>query len=362
MDDHASRSDAAGGPREGGSKGWRTGRIGLVVRSQRRLVVLLALTLLLPWLPWPRSVSAVRPTYRVPAAAGATIVGLAFGPDARTLAALDEHGLVTLCDAARDWSTQRSFLISGHAKGIVPTPDGRYFAWTYEEPDVVLYDPNQGGRSRPLGMPIRHVSDLKVSPDGRTVAVSSFDSPDILLWDIDSGRARMTLRAPSPAVIRLAFAPDGRSLASAAVGEGSIRIWDLANGRLERCLTGLRLSILSLAYSPGGRLLAAASTSERPARIWDVRTGDEVLAVGRHWWAARALAFSPDGRLLGTASGDGTASLWSVADGRELRRLDGQADALRSIAFSPDGKALAASGNDGDIRLWDLHALIRHGE
>jgi WD40 repeat protein len=362
MDDDTFRSDAAGGPCEGRSKGWRTGRIELVVRNRRPLGALLALMVLLPWLPLPGSVPAVRPTHRVPAATGTTIASLAFGTDARTLATLDEHGLVTLWDAAVGWSPQRSFRISGHAKGIVPAPDGRYIAWTYEGADVVLYDPRREGPNRPLGLPVRHVSDLKVSSDGRTMAVSSFDSPDILLWDIDSGRARMTLRGPSSAVIRLAFAPDGRSLASAALRERSIRIWDLANGRLERCLTGLQFSILSLAYSPDGRLLAAVSTAQQPVRIWDVRTGDEILTLGGHFWAARAVAFSPDGRLLATASGDGTVGLWSVANGRELRRLDGQADSLRGVAFSPDGQTLAASGNDGDIRLWNLDALIDHGE
>jgi WD40 repeat protein len=360
MRTHALESDEAAGPGGSGGKRWRVVRTRLFVWNRRWLGLFLVWLILLPWLPVPRSRPAIQPSCRVPGATGAPIVGLAFDADGRTLSTLDDRGLVTLWDGSRGWSTGRSFHVTGHVTAIAPMPDGRYLAAIFNEPDVVLSDPRQGGLGRPLGMPVRDASNLKVSPDGRTVAVSSFSSPDIVLWDLDSGRERMTLRGDSSAVIRLAFAPDGRSLASAPKDDRPICVWDLATGRPARWLTGMDTSVLALAFSPDGRLVAGASSITRPVRIWDVRTGAEVLALAGHSRVVLALAFSPDGRALATASGDGTVGLWSVATGRELHHLDGQADMLRTVAFSPDGKTLAATGNDGDVRLWNVDALIGH--
>ncbi len=350
--------DAACGPSETERTRWRTGRTLLAVSSRRRLGFLLVLMVLMSCLPVPRSVPAIRPARRLRGAAATQIVGLAFGPDGRTLATLDEFGLVTLWDASRGWSPLRSFTVSGHAKIITFTRDGRFLAARCEEPDIVLCEPSRGDRGRPLGLPVRRASDLKVSPDGRILAVSSFDSPDILLWDIDSGRERMTLRGHWSSVTRLAFAPDGRSLASSARDERAIRIWELATGRLERCLEMPNSSNRSVAYSPDGRLLSVASTIERPVRICEVGTGREVMTLAGHCQNVVALDFSPDGRVLATASGDGTVGLWSIATGREIRHLDGQADWLRDVELSPDGKTLAATGNDGDVRLWEVDHLI----
>ena len=63
-------------------------------------------------------------------------------------------------------------------------------------------------------MPIRWVKGLAFSPDGRTLAASSYLDHEILLWDLAAGRERARLRGHGSPVISLAFAPDGRSLAS----------------------------------------------------------------------------------------------------------------------------------------------------
>ena len=92
---------------------------------------------------------------------------------------------------------------------------------------------------------------MKFSPDGQTLAVSSYDSPEIVLWDIAAGRERLTLRGHSAPVKHLAFAPDGRSLASATgtIADSRIIIWNLATGQTERHITGWH-RVQAIAYSP----------------------------------------------------------------------------------------------------------------
>src|SRR5262249_19335691 len=150
------------------------------------------------------------------------------------------------------------------------SPDGRYLAIGREEPDVVLCDLDGGGPARPLGIAVERTSDLRFSPDGRTLAVSRHGSGAILLWDLRAGRPRMTLQGRSSPVTAMSFAPDGRPLASADLT--GIRLWDLATGRPRHHLAGPSIYVPSLAYSPDGRLLAAVSPRERSVRIRDART------------------------------------------------------------------------------------------
>jgi WD40 repeat protein len=200
---------------------------------------------------------------------------------------------------------------------------------------------------------------VKLSPDGQTLAISSYDSPEIVLWDVVADHERQTLKGHSAPVLHLAFAPDGRSLASATgtIADSRILIWNLATGRPERHIA-LPSAPRAMAYSSDNRLVASASPHEKSVRIWDARTGGPAQVIAGHSQSTRSVAFSPDGNLLATAAGDGTAGLWSVVTGREIRRLDGQADVLRNVAFSPDGKTLAATANDGDIRFWNIDEVI----
>src|SRR5262249_56520840 len=123
------------------------------------------------------------------------------------------------------------------------------------------------GQERPLGIPIQDTSDMRFSPDGRTLAVSSHRSREIILWVIERRRPRMTLQGHSSSVVTLAFARDGRSLASAARLDAAVLIWDLATGRPRRRLSEPVRFGISLAYSPDRNLLAIACLNARPFLI-----------------------------------------------------------------------------------------------
>jgi WD40 repeat protein len=55
------------------------------------------------------------------------------------------------------------------------------------------------------------------------------NDPDVLLYDLEAGRARDPLGMPIRRVSALAFSPDGRMLATVGV-DGVVRLWDLATG------------------------------------------------------------------------------------------------------------------------------------
>jgi hypothetical protein len=158
------------------------------------------------------------------------------------------------------------------------------------------------------------------SPDGRTVAASSFDGT-LLTCDLLGERPPRSWKAHESAIAGLAFAgKDGATLASAS-DDRTIKLWDTASGSLWT--------------------------------RWQGRTG------------FRALAFSPDERRIVTASAQpligenrATAEIWDAATGRELATLRGHTDLVFHARFSPDGNRVATASFDGSARLSEAFPWI----
>jgi WD40 repeat protein/DNA-directed RNA polymerase subunit RPC12/RpoP len=237
--------------------------------------------------------------------------GLAFSPDGRWLAALQQGGPSQL------WET---------ATG---RPHGR---------PMGIYD-QRGGGALPC---------LTFRPDGARVAMAD-GHHGAQLWDTETGLAAGPPLQHPEDVHAIAFSPDGKLLATACF-DGRIRFWDATNGApLE---TPLRHDgpVYAVAFSPDSRLLATASF-DTTARLWDVASRQPCAVPFRHQGIVRSVAFSADGQLLATASQDGTARVWKVkADEPVILR---HPDRVWAVAFTPDGKRLVTASQDGRARFWN---------
>jgi WD40 repeat protein len=341
---------------------WR--QVGRVFASWSRPCIGLALILAIfaPWPPSARSLPAAKPTGRAFGASSLPITSFAICGENPTIATTDESGHATLWRYTDGWAPSHTVEFAGRAAGVAFSADGHYLAISGDEPYVDVWDLARANGKQPLRLSAHWPSDLKLSPDGQTLAISSHATPDVVVWDIAAGRERLTLKGHSAPVKHLAFAPDGRSLASAtgSIADARIILWSLATGQPARHITP-GSAPQAIAYSPDSRLVASACPHEKQVRIWDAGSAAPVRVITGHSQSTRSVAFSPDGKLLATGAGDGSACLWSVATGRELRRLDSEADVIHNVAFSSDGKSLVATANDGDIRLWDVSGLIGNG-
>jgi WD40 repeat protein len=75
------------------------------------------------------------------------------------------------------------------------------------------------------------ITDLAISPDGRTLATGCVDR-SVRLWNVAVGQELLTLHGHTGPVHSVAFAPNGRSLASCGDGpDGSIEVivWHAAH-------------------------------------------------------------------------------------------------------------------------------------
>ncbi|MEB3223274.1 MAG: WD40 repeat domain-containing protein, partial [Candidatus Sericytochromatia bacterium] len=151
-------------------------------------------------------------------------------------------------------------------------------------------------------------------------------------------------------VLDVKVSPDGRSLASVSL-DGTAKLWDLSSGVATRAFVGHAHGVGGVAFSPDGATLATAGW-DHTVRLWDVATAAPIRTLTSHTRPVQLVAFSPDGARLASADWDGTLRVWDVAAGVQLHALSHPE--VEHVAFSSDGKRLVSGDDEGHIRLWSL--------
>lgn len=252
------------------------------------------------------------------------------------------------------------------------------------------------------------ITDITVSTDGKTLAVTTGDSA-VLLVDAHTGSIVQNFAGHTAAVWSPVFSRDGKRLATAS-SDGSARIWDVATGRQLQMMAGNGRGVAAVAWSPDHRQIAVSSwdrTTERGVfgtlNVWNAETGEKIkhLEHGRypigsltythdgkqliggtwdfdlvvwdtHTWGAPTVlpppespdykrlndfALSADGRTLIAAHADGRARIWDIAKQSLERTLyapsEGQLKGLNDVAWLAGGKLAASVGDDLTLRVWD---------
>jgi RNA polymerase sigma factor (sigma-70 family) len=246
------------------------------------------------------------------------------------------------------------FEVEAFARAPSFTGDGRKLALIGRRGEALMADLETGGRVSRFGS--ERCRALDVTPDGRTVALSS--KTGLRFVDVATDEVGLRLHEAGD-VAAISFKRDGRTLA-AALDDGSLEFWDRISGKkLLPPLPGHRSSVSGVAYSPDGKALATCG-KDGNIRLWEVATGKEI----RHWVADHAknplfrgqmaLAFSPDGKSLICVEADRTLRHWELATGEELRSFGAppqQTIHPSNHSFSADGRFLAYRVNARDVRL-----------
>ena len=251
------------------------------------------------------------------------VEGMGFVPHSRLLVVGDDTGFVTLVD------TDRRQVIWRRRAGRHPvfTPgfsaDGRLMATASDdfndrEDGVVRLWALPSGR--PVGRPLRYpsVSDVSLSPDGRTLAItagidrSDPDKGDVEIVDAATHRRRTSLPETETVTDLARFTPDGRFIVAGS-WKGWARLWSTKTWRpASRTFIGHAGRVEWESISPDGRTLATGGP-EGAIRLWDLPTqrplGAPLPALPNHEAVPQ---FTPDGKYLFVITDAGRAYRWDM--------------------------------------------------
>jgi WD40 repeat protein len=247
---------------------------------------------------------------------------LYFTPDGRGVGWLDWDGWKVYDRDAR-WVTRHRLSEPGQISRLIPGPAGDRVFTQHIFPEFALvgWRASGGGWEREWEVPTRHlaVESLTVSPSGDQLALlvrSAADRewgdrhPDLELRSAASGR--VLAKAPYPYKIKgpLVVAPANRHVVG--LHHQTIVVW-------------------------------TAGAAAEPLQLRD---------TSRKFFSAAA--FHPSGRYLFAARMDATVHVFDAAGWGCRVRYDWGIGPLRAVAVSPDGSLAAAGGNRGEVVIWDV--------
>jgi RNA polymerase sigma factor (sigma-70 family) len=275
------------------------------------------------------------------------ISAVAYSPDEKSVASLDEHGYLCFWDPATG-KLQRRFRPSkdAYAGQFAFKPDGK---------SLVLFD-NFTCRSIdvPTGKEIRSFTqDVEgfalyptFDPSGSLLAIHS--SNILRVVDVASGKERFRTPVEGTLIGSAAVAPDLKTVAVAIANKETVLLFDASSGKLLHKLQGPPNSRAGvLVFAPDGKTLFSGGDS--PV-FWDLTLNKVAGQVNGHYGRSCA-AFSPDGKRL-AFGGSQHAVLVEVPSGKEIRRLP--AGNALSLAFSKDGRTLLVGAWGGDVSQWNV--------
>jgi serine/threonine protein kinase/WD40 repeat protein len=229
------------------------------------------------------------------------------------------------------------------------SPDGKVFAYRCPLHGIWLMpDPGKKAPYNPmLTYPLGYVHDLKMSPDGRSVATGCDEG--LVVWDFPSGALRTTFRGGQ--IYSVAYHPGGRLIAASG---RKVELWSLASHRLVASFpTPDRAARVEVEFSGDGKHLLAIVGGE-VAAAWPVRETPEKVYCDGHQGGVPAVAFSPDGRRVATASKDKLVKIWDADTAQLVHTCSGHTGVIEALAFSPDGRFLATGDQLSVVFLWDV--------
>ena len=279
--------------------------------------------------------------------------------------ALDPRGRVLYTS----YPLMRHSVVTGTSRALDPGED--HFVWSLEVvrggKDVIGIDEDTprvfdgtSGRVRATYPADGAFNSLRLSPDGRRFAVTTWEQREVREWRLDSpdrpARAFDLDRGNANAVD---YSADGTFLHAAGRGGTALRRWDL---------TGERAYVRTVPTSGyGGGFGVMAPDGQRSVVLWtentdegwdvtDYRDGAVDTILARPGYRHTYGAFHPDGRHFATTAG-GRIMVWDEEGEPSVQRNALPGQRITELDYTSDGSRIAVSELDGTVTLLDAGTL-----
>jgi WD40 repeat protein len=215
--------------------------------------------------------------------------------------------------------------------------------------------------AKELGLPedTSAIQHIRLSPDGRWLAMRNNNNRRILLFPSDGGPARALPRQPDGNVGVIEFGPRGHLLATGGSGS-SMRFWSLPE--LEEIRSVELGGVQTGGFLRDGRLLTFTfvqeDSDESLARFWSLPDGETEVLGTFAWGDVGAPAeIDPSGTTIAHKRGRTLLARPLPPGDQSAERILGEGrDVVRDIAFAPGGDRLAALDQSGEVRIWSTAA------
>ena len=264
--------------------------------------------------------------------------------------------------SARVWDVEeRRFASSEFVHPEIVTslaidPRGCFLATGCLDQRARVFAASSANLGNPLWPPVPHVQkaygegqhpifdDPPMFADGGRVLITAGDRATLSWHDVESGTETMTLQVPElqDGIVSTKLSPDGRYLALFTFQSPHVRLMDAATGQFVGSVLEHKNTVFGVAFSADSRMLASGS-ADNSARLWSVPEGESLAKPLDLHRPVIDLGFSADGKVLATRDSN-LVRLWTLPEeGVPVVHLP--TDGEQSLAaFSPDGRLSIPTG------------------
>jgi DNA-binding SARP family transcriptional activator/WD40 repeat protein len=281
-------------------------------------------------------------------------VDRAVSPDGRRYAEVYEGAPTTVWDLESGRVLRRIPAASPVQDWPAFDPKGEVLAvvntgYEDDEPETVsVYDVAKGEELHRISVPGTQ-GHMAISPDGRTLAVTSQNEPVVRLFNLADGELRDTLRGPPEAerAAGIAFHPRGDT--AAVLYPPALRIHELPSGAAVRSLRIDRDDIWDVCYSGDGSVLAVTAINNA-IDVYQGSTGAPLVSLPAPGMFSSA-ACGPDGTQVAAGTFTDRTHVWDITPAGAVEVWSAAAPAPSTAAWVAD--QIVTTHGDGRLRWHD---------
>eukprot|EP01028_Stygiella_incarcerata_P004535 TRINITY_DN19_c0_g1_i2.p1 TRINITY_DN19_c0_g1~~TRINITY_DN19_c0_g1_i2.p1 ORF type:complete len:1073 (-),score=250.53 TRINITY_DN19_c0_g1_i2:2522-5542(-) len=233
---------------------------------------------------------------------------------------------------------------------IKVSPDGKTMYTTSQDGSVKLFDVEERRQLRSANnIGDLALSSVEVLEDRRRIIVGSWDA-SIYVYSVDYGRILDKISGHEDAVSDIKLVEHGRKLVSCS-WDGTVKIFDMQRSSYP--------PIADFADHDSGITsmhirndVLIAGTEEGFVHVWDVRSNTKVCEIMAGGDSVSGVALTPDATRVATATRDGSIHIFELngAECASFSAPDGAGSVLT------DGEYVLVGCGDGSLTAWELGA------
>jgi WD40 repeat protein len=242
------------------------------------------------------------------------------------------NGNVTTSGQLREFDGHKDLVL-----GLAFGPDGKTLATCSYDRTVKLWEVDSGKELKTLKEHSDAVYGVAFNKDGTLLATAAADRA-VKVWDAKTGKLLYTLGEATDWLYAVAWSPDGTHLAAAGVDK-SIRVWEAnaTGGKLVHSVFAHEAPVIRLAYADDGKTLYSAG-EDRIVKAWDVAKMTEGKVYAKQPDNVLALAVRHDHKQLALGRFDGALVLLDPQTGNVAAQpLPVKPKVPQPTGLKPDG-------------------------